>query len=169
MKSLLAALALSTALLAPAAFAEDVKAGDIVIEKPWARATPKGSAVGAGYLTLHNHGATPDRLTGGAADFASVEIHDMRTENGVMTMRELREGLNLPAHATVKLAPGGYHIMFTHLTKPLTKGESVTATLNFEKAGAIAVSFPVEGLGAGAPAEGAKHDMSGHDGMDMKH
>jgi periplasmic copper chaperone A len=146
---------LAIALLASAApaFAEEFKAGDIVIEKPWARATPKGAEVGAGYLTIRNNGATPDRLTGGAADFATVEIHEMKTQDGVMLMRESKGGLNIPAHGSVGLAPGGYHLMFTHLAHPLTRGDSVKATLNFEHAGPIAVEFPV--LATGASGGGA--------------
>ena len=106
------ALALALALIAAPAFAQEFKAGDITVEKAWTRATPKGADAGAGYLTIHNNGATPDKLTGGAADFAAVEIHMMKTENGVMQMRELKEGLNIPAHGTIRLAPGGYHLMF---------------------------------------------------------
>lgn len=147
-------LALSLAIAAAPALAEESKAGDIVIESAWARATPKGAEVGGGYLTIENKGAASDRLTGGTADFAKVEIHRMKTENGVMTMRELKNGLAIPAHGSAVLSPGGYHLMFAHLTKPLVKGETVKATLDFERAGAIEVEFPVEGLGASGPAPG---------------
>ena len=137
------ALALALALVGAAApaLAQEFKAGDITIDKAWSRATPKGADVGAGYLTIHNNGATPDKLTGGSADFAAVEIHEMKTENGVMKMRELKDGLNIPAHGTVRLAPGGYHIMFTHLTKPLVKGETVDgdAHLRARRAGGGAI------------------------------
>ena len=141
-------LALTVALNAAPALAQEFKAGDIVVEKPWARATPKGAEVGSGYLAIQNKGATPDRLTGGAADFATVEIHQMSSENGVSQMRELKDGLNIPANGSVAFSPGGYHLMFTHLTHPLTKGESVKATLNFEHAGAVEVEFSVMGIGA---------------------
>jgi len=141
-------LALALALSAAPALAQEFKAGDIVIEKPWARATPKGAEVGAGYLTILNKGGAPDRLTGGAADFATVEIHEMKSENGVMQMRELTGGLDIPAHGSVGLAPGGYHLMFTHLAHPLNKGDSVKATLNFEHAGSVEVEFKVVGVGA---------------------
>ncbi len=77
-------LALALALGAAPALAQEFKAGDIVIEKPWARATPKGAEVGSGYLTIQNKGAAPDRLTGGTADFATVEIHQMSSANGVV-------------------------------------------------------------------------------------
>jgi periplasmic copper chaperone A len=141
-------LALALALSAGPALAQEFKAGDVVVEKPWARATPKGAEVAGGYLDIQNNGATPDRLTGGSADFATVEIHQMKSENGVMEMRQLKDGLDIPAHGSVALSPGGYHLMFTHLTHPLTKGESVKATLNFEHAGPVEVEFSVMGIGA---------------------
>ena len=146
------ALALALAGAAAPALAQEFKAGDITIDKAWARATPKGADVGAGYLVVHNNGATPDTLTGGSSDFATVEIHEMKTEGGHMTMAEMKNGLNIPAHGTVRLAPGGYHVMFTHLTKPLTKGEKVQATLTFAHAGPVTVEFPVQGVGAAGAA-----------------
>ena len=142
------ALAFALALGAAPALAQEFKAGDITIDKPWARATPKGAEVGAGYLTIHNNGAAPDKLTGGTADFATVEIHEMKSENGVMEMRTVTDGLAIPAHGSVGLAPGGYHIMLTHLTHPLTKGDTVKATFNFEHAGSVEVEFNVLGIGA---------------------
>ncbi|HTR13915.1 MAG TPA: copper chaperone PCu(A)C [Roseiarcus sp.] len=167
-RSLLALLAASIAALTSPSLAAEFKSGDISIENPWTRATPKGAEVGAGYLTVHNNGAAPEHLTGGSADFASVEVHEMKTENGVMKMREMKDGLAIPAHGTVRLAPGGYHLMFTHLTKPLMKGEKVKATLNFEHAPPLPVEFTVEGMGASGPA-GAKGGMKsgGMGGMKM--
>jgi copper(I)-binding protein len=162
------ALALALATVAAPALAQEYKAGDIAIDKAWSRATPKGADAGAGYLVIHNNGAAPDRLIGGSADFGAVEIHEMKTENGVMTMRELKDGLNIPAHGAIRLAPGGYHLMFTHLTKPLAKGEKITATLNFEHGGSVAVEFPVEALGAAGPAPmKGGGDMGGMKGMKM--
>jgi len=146
--SSLFALALAFAISAAPALAQEFKAGDIVVEKPWARATPKGAEVGGAYMTIENKGAAADRLTGGSADFATVEIHEMKTENGVMEMREVTGGLDIPAHGSVGLAPGGYHIMFTHLAHPLTKGETVKATFTFEHAGPVEVEFKVVGVGA---------------------
>ena len=163
MKHSLFTLALAFAISAAPALAQEFKVGDIVIEKPWARATPKGAEVGGGYLTIHNNGATPDHLTGGTADFAHVEVHQMKSVNGVMEMRELKDGLAIPAHGSVALTPGGYHIMFTHLAHPLTKGESVKATLNFEHAGPVEVEFNVAGIGAAGP--GGMKGMGGGGAM----
>lgn len=148
----LSALAFAMAIAAAPALAREFKAGDITIDKAWSRATPKGADTGVGYLAIHNSGSTPDTLTGASAGFAGVEVHEMKTENGVMKMRKIEKGLAVPAHGTVQLAPGGYHLMFTHLTKPLVKGETIAATLTFEHAGPVEVEFPVEGIAAAGPA-----------------
>lgn len=154
-------------LVAPPAFAQQFKAGDITIDKPWSRATPKGAAVGVGYLVVHNHGATPDKLVGGSADFAGgVSVHEMSMDNGIMRMREVPGGLEIPANGEVKLSPNGYHIMFTDLKQPLKKGESVKASLTFEHAGTIAVEFQVGGVGDSGPG-GASKPQDSMKGMKM--
>ena len=158
-------LSLALAIGAAPALAQEFRAGDIVIENPWARATPKGTEVGSGYLTIQNKGAAADRLTGGTADFAAVEVHQMTSANGVSQMRELKDGLTIPAHGSVTLAPGGYHLMFTHLAHPLTKGESVKATFNFEHAGPLEVEFKV--MGVGAAGTGGMKGMDNMKGMKM--
>lgn len=133
-------------------------AGDITIEKPWARATPKGAEVGAGYLTIKNNGATPDKLTGGAADFGDVQVHEMSMAGGVMKMRQVEDGLTIPPHGQVTLAPNGIHLMFVKLKSPLVKGQTIKATLSFEHAGKVEVTFDVREVGAAAPKAG---DMGG--------
>jgi len=49
--------------VSPAAAAGDYDVGSIHISQPWSRATPKGAASGAGYMTLTNNGTTPDRVS----------------------------------------------------------------------------------------------------------
>ncbi len=132
--------------------AEDVKAGDLVISQAWARATPKGAKIGGGYLTIENRGSAPDRLTGVSSEAAgSVQVHEMSMQNGVMKMRPVENGLPIDPGKTVKLAPGGYHLMMMDLKAPLKQGEKVPVTLDFEKAGKVKVSLQVEGVGAQKP------------------
>jgi periplasmic copper chaperone A len=155
------ALAAVLSVVALPVSAQQFKAGDITIDRAWSRATPKGAAVGVGYFVIHNHGATADKLTGGSADFAAgVSVHEMTKDNGVMRMRELTSGLEIPANGEIALSPGGYHIMFTGLKQPLEKGASVKASLTFEHAGTIAVEFVVGGVGAAGPGGAAKPDDS---------
>jgi hypothetical protein len=151
------AAALALSLVAAPALAQDIKAGDLTIEKPWARATPKGADIGVAYVEIRNGGGDADKLTGGSADFASVEIHETSMQGNVMKMQELKDGLAIPAHGDVKLAPGGYHIMLTGLKHPLVKGETAKVTLTFERASAVTVDFSVVGIGAsGGDTKGMK-------------
>jgi len=159
-----ACAALAASLFAVSARAEDIKAGDLVISQAWSRATPNGAKIAGGYLTIENKGAAPDRLVGGSGDIAGkVEVHEMSMNNGVMTMRPLDKGLAIEPGKTVKLAPGGYHLMMFDLKGPLKQGEKVPVTLQFEKAGKVNLSLDVQGVGAQAPGG---MDHSGH--MDMK-
>ena len=58
--------------------------------------------------------------------------------------------------------------MFEELKSPLKEGSKFTATLQFEKAGKVDVTFDVQGVGAQAPMpSGSEHDMSGHSGHKM--
>jgi copper(I)-binding protein len=150
--------------LAPAR-ADEVKAGDLVISQAWARATPNGAKIGGGYLTIENKGSAPDRLIGGSADVAgSVQVHEMSMDGGVMKMRPVENGLTIDPGKTVKLAPGGYHLMMMDLKSQLKQGDKVPVTLEFEKAGKVTVSLDVAGVGAQGPAGGAASGGK----MDMK-
>jgi len=118
------------------------KVGDLVIHQPWSRATPRSAKVGAGYLKIENKGDTADRLVSVSSPIAGVtQIHAMSITDGVMKMRELKDGVNIPAGGSVMLKPGGNHIMFMKLGAPIRKGEAFEATLTFEKAGTATVTF----------------------------
>jgi copper(I)-binding protein len=160
----LAYAALVATLLTAPACADEVKAGDLVITQAWSRATPGGAKIGSGYLTIENKGTAPDRLTGVSADIAGkVEVHEMAMNNGVMTMRPLDQGLVIDSGKTVKLAPGGYHLMMFDLKAPLKQGDKVPVTLQFERAGKVSLSLDVQGIGAqgpmGANSSGGQMDM----------
>lgn len=155
---------------APQASADDIKVGTLQISAPWARATPKGAAVGGGYLKITNTGTTADRLLGGSTDVAGgVEVHEMSMSGGTMKMRHLANGLEIEPGQTVELKPGGYHLMFTHLKQQLQQGQHFKATLQFEKAGKADVDFSIAGIAA-MSAGGEQGSMPGtsHGGMNMK-
>ena len=92
--SILIPLLLAPALTSLDAAAQEFKAGSLVINQPWSRATAGGAKVGAGYMTITNNGSQPDRLVGGSLPQAGkFEVHEMRLENNVMTMRPVPGGL----------------------------------------------------------------------------
>ena len=145
-RTLIAALVL--ACTASLASAHDYKIGPLVIDHPWSRATPKGATVAAGYMKLTNTGTTPDRLIGGSSEVATgFEVHEMTMDGGVMKMRALKDGLEIPAGGAVELKPESYHIMLTGLKRQLAKGEHVKGSLIFEKAGKVDVEFVIEDMG----------------------
>jgi copper(I)-binding protein len=135
--------------------AQEFKVGSLVIEHPWSRATPAGAQVAGGYMVIMNKGTEPDRLVGGSSAVAGkLEIHEMAMKDGVMTMRPVNDGLSIEAGKTVTLAPGGYHLMLVNLKAPLKQGEKFSASLEFQKAGKVDVTFEVQGVGAQSPASG---------------
>lgn len=149
LRIIFAILAVFAVLILSPANAHEYTVGTLKIGHPWARATPKGASVGAGYLTITNTGSVADRLLGGSTDAASrFEVHEMTTDGGVMKMRPLPNGLTIKPGQTITLAPGGYHVMLVGLKQPLVKGEHLDATLRFEKAGAVKIYFLIEGIGA---------------------
>ncbi|CCE05911.1 conserved exported hypothetical protein [Bradyrhizobium sp. STM 3843] len=172
-RSLGAALCGMLLLLSATARADDIKAGDLVISQAWSRATPGGAKVGGGYLTIENKGSAPDRLVAVSGDIAGkIEIHEMAVTNGVMTMRPLEQGLAIEPGKTVTLAPGGYHLMMMELKNPLKQGDKLPLTLEFEKAGKVAVTLDVQAVGAKGPGgEGGSmmnmKKMPDHPGMKM--
>lgn len=129
--------------------AHEYKAGSLVIGHPWSRATPVGAKVAAGYLTLKNEGGEPDRLVAVTGEISGkAEIHEMSVDaSGVMTMRGLPDGVEIPAGDTVELKPGSFHLMFMNIERPLKEGERFKGSLTFEKAGKVDVEFAVEAMG----------------------
>jgi copper(I)-binding protein len=103
----------------------------VQISEAWVRETNPGQSVGAAYMTLTS--PTDMQLVAiESAVSASIEMHSMVIEKGVMKMRML-EALPLLKNQAVKLAPGGLHIMLFDLKAPLTKGQTVAMTLVFQK------------------------------------
>ena len=165
----LSAALLTLALAPSAAMAADVAVGDIVIHRPWARATPGGAQVGGGYLTIENRGSVADRLIGGSFGASSgFELHNMTMDGGIMKMRPAGP-LEIPPGRSITLDPANLHIMFTGLKRGLKQGETVPGTLTFEHAGVAKVDFAVEGIGAkGSDGSAAPaHAGQSMPGMDM--
>ena len=110
------------------------------------RATAPGMSNSAAYVQITNQGSTPDRLITAKIEIAKrVEIHSMEMDNGVMRMRPVVGGLPIPAGETVKLAPGGLHIMLMGLTGHLAVGSQHEIVFAFEIAGEIRVEATVKG------------------------
>ncbi len=140
-----------------------LKAGDLEISGGWTKAMLPGQKVGGGFLVIKNTGSVDDRLVSAASPAApDVQLHEMSVVNDVMEMRQLSDGVALPAGQTVELKPGGLHLMFMNVSEPFKDGAAVPLTLTFEKAGAVEMTLPVAPANAKEMPEG--HGHTGHDG-----
>lgn len=150
---------------APAAAAGPAVAAaeGIAVHAPWIRQPPPSAQVAAGYLRIVNPGQAADRLLAVETGAASrVEIHEMEEVDGVMRMREVEGGLEVPAAGQADLEPGGYHLMLVQPRQGLEAGQQVDATLVFEGAGRLDVTFEVRPPGAGAGDHGDHRGHGGH-------
>jgi len=139
-------LLLSLALAAAPAFAQ------VKIENAWARATPPGAKIAAGYLTIRNEASAPDKLVAASSPAAEkVETHVTLKEGDVFRMREVT-GYDIPARGSFELKPGGAHLMLVNIKAPLKEGTRVPLTLRFERAGEVKTELQV-----GRLTEAPKH------------
>ncbi len=152
MKTIYAALALTFGLLGIGSAV--AQSNQIVVEKAWARATPKMAVTGGAYLTMTNRGPSEDRLLNVTSPVAEkIQFHTMAIDNGVAKMAQL-PAVELPPGVPVALKPGGIHMMLLRLKRPLAEGESIPLTLTFEKAGAVEVEARVLGIAATGDTNG---------------
>ena len=103
---------------------------EVTISEPWIRGMVAGQSATGAFMTIKSTEATA--LVGASSPVASkVEIHQMSMDQGVMKMRPL-DRLQVPANGTVRLEPGGYHVMLIGVAKPLAKGDKVPLALRFQ-------------------------------------
>ena len=143
-------LALALSLAATPLFA-----ADITVEDAYARASRPGAPTGAMFMTIRNSGDADDRLVAVESPIAQlVELHTHIDDNGVMKMRPVDDGFEIPAGGEHQLMRGGDHVMLMGLTQSLENGKTVPLTLVFEKAGEITLDVTVDndrqqGMGMG--------------------
>jgi iron complex outermembrane recepter protein len=146
-------LYVACASCAMAAHAHQYELGTLVIGHPWSRPTAPGMPMGVAYLSITNAGKSADALVAASSPAAArVEFHQTTLSDGVARMRPLAEIAIAPG-ATVKIEPGGIHVMLAGLKEPLLPGKSVPLVLEFRVAGKITVELSVEARDAPPAAE----------------
>lgn len=111
--------------------------GSLRVSQPWVDVTGAPGGDAPAYLTLENRGEGPDRLVGvsfaAAASAAIVVASGAVGSDGSM--------VPVPAGSTVTLKPGDAHLVVHGLTGVTTGSPSLEATLRFERAGTLHLSF----------------------------
>jgi copper(I)-binding protein len=128
-------------------------AQSVEVKDAWARTSVPGqSATGAFMKMIAKEDVKLVAASSPAAGMA--QVHEMKMDGGVMKMRAITGGLDLPAGKTIELKPGGYHIMLMDLKAPLTKDSSLPLTLVFKDAkgveSKVELNVPVAAVAPGA-------------------
>ena len=146
--TLLAAIGMAFMCTVAPSHAHEFSVGNLSIDHPWARATAPAARTGVVYFSIKNAASKSDTLLGitvATAVARRASLHEMSLgAKGVMRMVEIKSGLAVGAKSTVKFAPGGHHVMLEGLVKPLLIKQKFGMTLQFAKAGAVAVVVQVE-------------------------
>ncbi len=150
-----AAALLASSLLSPLA------AQTIDVKDAWVRATVPGQKATGAFMTITaRDGAT---LLGASSPAAGVvQVHEMKMDGGVMTMRALEGGLALPAGQAVELKLGGYHVMLMDLKAPLPKDTLVPLTLVVKNSQGVQSRLELKVKVSAVAPDATAHDMSQH-------
>ncbi len=133
------------------AVAGKTRVGNITIIDPWSRATPGLAKNGVAYLTIRNDGRVRDRLVAAHGETARrTMLHAHEKSGAVMRMRSVSTIAIAPG-TSMKLRPGGFHIMLFGIREPFREGMRFKLTLVFENAGAVMVTVAVGKAGAMGP------------------
>lgn len=121
------------------------KSGELSVTDGFLRKNSPKATAAAAYFTFDNSGPT-DRLIGVEVDFARMSVLHTNIENadGVMMMRPLENGIEIPSGEITTMGRGGDHVMLMGLTGSFEDGEVKSLDLIFEKAGRVTVMFPVD-------------------------
>ena len=140
------------------------QAQTVDVKDAWVHATVAGQKATGAFMTIT---AKADaKLVGVSSPAAGItQIHEMKMEDGVMKMRALSGGLDLPAGKTVEFKPGGYHLMLMDLKAPLANNSRIALTLVLRDAkgveSKIELKVPVAS-GAAHTSAGGTAGMDGH-------
>ncbi|MUZ74876.1 copper chaperone PCu(A)C [Agrobacterium vitis] len=118
--------------------------GSLKISGGYLKAMIPGQPVGGGFVTINNTGSVEDKLIAISSPRAMrVELHEMVMQGTIMKMRKIPDGFAIAPGATLKMEPGGYHLMFMGVQMPFKADQTVPVTLTFEKAGKLELAMPV--------------------------
>ena len=99
----------------------------------------------AAYFTLANNGGRDRLLSVEAPGIGQASLHETSMAGGIMRMRAMGGGIEIPTNGRVMLSPSGRHVMIEQLARPLPDGSNIRLTLKFERQGTVTVTAPVSG------------------------
>ena len=132
MKILLCALGVLLPLCIMTAVAAEVDLKRITVSNPKA---------GSGYFVISNKNSSAVILNEVTSGIGAAMLHKTDIdEKGVAKMKHL-ENIVVPGNGSLKLEPGGTHIMFMNLQNKLEENERYPVTLFFKGLGSLKIDF----------------------------
>ena len=140
----------------------DAKAGarnsHLKFESGWIRVTSSGHPMTAGYITISNNGSKDVVLTSVSSSIAKmVELHETTFHNNVMKMRELKNGIKIPANGIIHLKPKGLHMMFKGVKSKIKEAKKYKVKFTFINGSGVEVFMSGKKIGAKATTGKHKH------------
>ena len=120
-------LLLILALLFPASALAELEFSDA-----WIKNLPPTIPVRAGYMTIHNPGPGMLSIVSVRSEaFGSVDVHRSFMQDGMMRMEPV-DNIEIEAGASVKLEPGGLHLMMMMPTEPTSPGDEIVVFIKLD-------------------------------------
>lgn len=127
----------------------------LTVSDAWVRAVPdlsEGDMTGV-FMTVENSGDEDVYITGGTDTTGltetPLEAHEVVADaSGEMVMQKTEKGILVPAHGSVQLMPGGFHVMYWNLLAPIAVGDVITFTLDLSDGTTVdvdAIAMTLEG------------------------
>jgi|SRR5580698_8023371 copper(I)-binding protein len=115
----------------------------ITAQNAWVRWLP-GTLPAAGYVTLANRSDKPvDLVDVSSSDYGSAMLHQAVSAGSTQKM-VMVDKLTVPAHGSVSIAPGGYHLMLEDAKHPIAPGNTVHLQLHFSDSETLDTPFAVK-------------------------
>lgn len=119
-------------------------AASLELSDAYARATPPNAPTSAIFLKLTNPTERSISLISASTPAAGrVELHTMLMDGDVMKMRQI-EKIDVPAHSTVELKPGGLHLMLFNLQQAFVEGQELSLELKFSDGSQQDITLPIK-------------------------
>ena len=130
------------------------------VDSGFLRLNPNPNAPSAAYFTIRGGAEDVVLRDVRTEEAVRVEIHESSTKDGVASMRRV-ETINVPARSTVKLEPGGKHIMLWSINPQALDDGKMTFTFIFSNGDRILADAVVQQPGSAA-ADAGNEEHSGH-------
>lgn len=115
----------------------ELQIGELQIAAPRMRAPVPGMDKTVAYVNLQNRGQVPVVITSANSESVrAIEFHITREEAGMMRMRRMAQ-IEVAPGETVRLEPGGLHLMLFGVKQPLPKRVDVHFEIEGQEGGSV--------------------------------